>query len=67
MSEERINKIEIKLAYMEDFINQIQQVCVENSKTIETLRAENRLMAQKIKDMSEQMEGDIPNRRPPHY
>jgi len=67
MSEERINKIEIKLAYMEDFINQIQQVCVENSKTIETLRAENRLMAQKIKDMSEQMEGDIPNRKPPHY
>jgi SlyX protein len=67
MSEERIDKIEIKLAYMEDFINQIQQVCVENSKTIETLRAENRLMAQKIKDMSEQMEGDIPNRKPPHY
>lgn len=67
MSDERIEKIEIKLAYMEDFINQIQQVCVENTKTIEILRAENRLMAQKIKDMSEQMEGDIPNRRPPHY
>lgn len=67
MSEERLEKIEIKLAYMEDFISQLQQVCVENTKTIENLRAENRLMAQKIKDMSDQMEGDIPNRRPPHY
>ena len=65
--EERIIQIETKLAYLEDFLNQIQGVAVENSKTIEMLREENRLMAQKIRDISDQMEGDIPNRKPPHY
>lgn len=66
-AEERIIQIETKLAYLEDFLNQIQGVAVENSKTIEKLREENRLMAQKIRDISDQMEGDIPNRKPPHY
>lgn len=66
-AEERIIQIETKLAYLEDFLNQIQGVAVENSKTIEMLREENRLMAQKIRDISDQMEGDIPNKKPPHY
>ncbi|MBQ0038896.1 MAG: SlyX family protein [Treponema sp.] len=66
-TEERIVQLETKLAYLEDFLNQLQSVAVENSTTIEKLREENRLMAQKIRDMSDQMEGDIPNRRPPHY
>ena len=66
-TEERIVQLETKLAYLEDFLNQLQGVAVENSKTIEMLREENRLMAQKIRDISDHMEGDIPNRRPPHY
>jgi len=66
-TEERIVQLETKLAYLEDFLNQLQAVAVENSSIIEKLREENRLMAQKIRDMSDQMEGDIPNRRPPHY
>ncbi|MDO4505883.1 MAG: SlyX family protein [Spirochaetales bacterium] len=66
-TEERIIQLETKLAYLEDFLNQLQAVAVENSATIEKLREENKLMAQKIRDISDQMEGDIPNRKPPHY
>ena len=66
-TEEKIIQLETKLAYLEDFLNQLQSVAVENSTTIENLREENKLMAQKIRDLSDQMEGDIPNRRPPHY
>ncbi len=66
-TEERIVQLETKLAYLEDFLNQLQGVAVENSRTIEKLREENKLMAQKLRDISDQMEGDIPNRRPPHY
>ncbi|MBS7242429.1 SlyX family protein [Treponema sp.] len=66
-TEEKIIQLETKLAYLEDFLNQLQSVAVENSTTIEKLREENKLMAQKIRDLSDQMEGDIPNRRPPHY
>lgn len=66
-TEEKIIQLETKLAYLEDFLNQLQSVAVENSTTIEKLREENKLMAQKIRDLSDQVEGDIPNRRPPHY
>jgi len=66
-TEDRIIQLETKLAFLEDFLNQLQQVFVENSETIERLRQENKLMAQKIRDMSDQLEGDIPNRKPPHY
>ncbi len=59
--------LETKLAYMEDFVNQLQAVTVEHTKQIDALREENKLMAQRLKDMSDLLEGDIPNRKPPHY
>ena len=59
--------LETKLAYMEDFVNQLQAVTVEHTKQIDALREENKLMAQRLKDMSDLLEGDIPNRNPPHY
>ena len=66
-TDERITAIEMKLAYMEDFVNQIQNVAVEQSKTIDKLQKEIKLMSDKIREMSNAVEGDIPNRKPPHY
>ena len=66
-TEERIIALETKLAYMEDFVNQLQEVSVEQDKTIELLRTENKMMSQKIRDLSDAIEGDVPNRKPPHY
>ena len=43
-TQERLTNIEMKLAYMEDFVNQIQEVAVEQAKEIELLRKENKLM-----------------------
>ena len=66
-TDERLTAIEMKLAFMEDFVNQIQDVTVEQAKTIDKLQKEIKMMSDKIRDMSNVMEGDIPNRRPPHY
>lgn len=63
----RFMAMEMKLAYMEDFINQIQEVAVEQAKTIDKLKGEIKLMSNKIREMSDSLEGDIPNRKPPHY
>ena len=65
--DERLTAIEIKLTYIEDFVKQLQEVTVAHSEELTRLRDENRLMAAKIRDMSDQLEGDIPNRKPPHY
>ncbi|MBO4516529.1 SlyX family protein [bacterium] len=65
--DDRLTAIEMKLAYMEDFVNQIQDVAVEQAQTIDKLQKEIKLMSDKIREMSDTMEGDIPNRKPPHY
>jgi SlyX protein len=57
----------MKLAYMEDFVNQIQGVAVEQAKTIDKLQKEIKMMADKMREISDAAEGDIPNRKPPHY
>ena len=66
-TQERITALETKISYMEDYVNSLQSVVLEHTKTIDLLRTENKLLAQKVKDMSELMEGDVPNRKPPHY
>lgn len=66
-TEDRLTAIEMKLAYMEDFVSQIQNVAVDQARTIDKLQKEIKMMSDRIREMSNQMEGDIPNRKPPHY
>lgn len=61
----RFVALEMKIAYMEDFIAKLQEVAVENQRTIEILRQENTILSGRIQDLSENIE--IPNRKPPHY
>lgn len=65
--EERLTAIEMKLAFMEDFVRQIQEVAVEQAKTIDMLKKENKLISDRLRDMSDYLEGDVPNRKLPHY
>ncbi len=63
----RLTEIEIKLSYLEDFMNKIQKITVEHTETIDKLKAENRGLKAKLSELIESQEGDIPNRKPPHY
>ena len=58
-TDERITAIEMKLAYMEDFVNQIQNVAVEQAKTIDKLQKEIKLISDKIREMSNANENEI--------
>ena len=62
--EKRFIDLEMKLAY---FMNQLQEVAVEQAKTIEILKKENRIISGKLQEVSDSMELEIPNRKPPHY
>lgn len=59
VTDERITAIEMKLAYMEDFVNQIQNVAVEQAKTIDKLQKEIKLLSDKIREMSNANENEI--------
>lgn len=67
MDEQNLIKLEMKLAYLEDFLNQLQDVTVKQGKDIEKLKSENKVLKDKVKDLSDWAEGDIPARKPPHY
>lgn len=67
MDDEKVIQLETKLAYLEDFMNQLQEVCVQQTKDIELLKKENKMLKEKMKELADFAEGDIPNRRPPHY
>lgn len=57
----------MKISYLEDFVQQLQEVVLEQGTALERVMAENRHIKTKLADMAGQLEGDIPNRRPPHY
>ncbi|HAH60749.1 MAG TPA: SlyX protein [Treponema sp.] len=65
-TEDRVIALETKLAYLEDFVNQLQEVSVAQTKQIDILKQENRLMSGKLQDLSDSLD-EIPNRKPPHY
>ncbi len=64
-TEERFIMLETKIAYMDDFIQKLQEEAVEAAKQITILREENKILSSRIRDLSENLE--IPNRKPPHY
>ncbi len=65
--ENRITAVEIKLSYLEDFVNNLQDVVTGHSAELDLLKQENKMFASRLRDISEQLEGDIPDRKPPHY
>lgn len=66
-TESRLMALEIKLSYLENFVNKLQDIAVEHTNTIDVLKAENRVLKEKLSELIEAQEGEIPNRRPPHY
>ena len=65
-SDDRIVQLEIKLDYLEDFMNKIQAIVVDQEEAIDKLKGENAAIKEKIGEMEDNFE-EIPNRRPPHY
>jgi len=78
-NEKRFTLIETKLAYLENFTSQLQEVCLEQTKMLDRLTAENRLLRNKIFALEESFDGaqnitqhndfnTMPaDEKPPHY
>lgn len=65
--DERITQLEVKVSYLEDFLNQVQEVAVGQAKEIEHLKKENKMLIEKMRELIDSYGEDIPNRKPPHY
>jgi SlyX protein len=62
----RLEKIETKLAFLEDFLINLQNEAVAQNAVLEKLSAEHGLIKTRLLQISGELE-EIPNGKPPHY
>ena len=62
----RLEKIETKLAFLEDFLTRMQDETIARNAAMEKLSAEHSAIKALLLQISGELE-EIPNRRPPHY
>lgn len=64
--DERVTRLETRLAYLDDYTQQIQKVVLEQGEQLERLSAENRHLLEKITELSDNQPAPG-HTRPPHY
>lgn len=67
MYEDELNRLEIRLSYLEKQNAELNEVVIDQGKTITHLLIQVEEMKKKIKDLMEVTAEERANRRPPHY
>jgi SlyX protein len=66
--DERLTKLEMKLAYAEETIVTLDQVVTDQAKEIALLTARLEKLEKRVTDLTEEdRDGMIGDQRPPHY
>lgn len=64
---EDIERLEIRNAYLEAQVAELNEVVIEQQKSIDNLTMQLQAVAKKVADLIEESGEARPNRRPPHY
>ena len=64
---EDIERVEIKCAYLEAQVEELNEVVIEQQKSIDNLIMQIAALSSKVEDLIEESGEARPNRRPPHY
>ena len=68
MSEESIIRLETKVAYQDDLIQQLNEVIIDQQQRIRDLESKTDLLSKKLEDLLElAAEERSSGERPPHY
>ncbi len=67
MIEERLEKIETKLSFQEDLIEELNKTVYQQQKQLERLQAMCESLANNVESLAAASEGKPANERPPHY
>ena len=66
MNEKRIDELEIRISYLENYLNQLNEIVLENGKMIEAIKKEQLSFRQQMDEVTSQMPGPDAA-KPPHY
>jgi SlyX protein len=64
--DKRFEALEIRLAYLEDFLGRLQDQVVERGAQTDRLAAEHGALKEKVLLLAAEQE-EVPSRKPPHY
>ncbi len=67
MESERMEKIEVKLSYLEETVEQLNEIVAAQQKEMAELRAHGDALQKKVAELMRDEGEEIANRRPPHY
>tara|TARA_B100001059_G_C17415580_1_gene370593 strand:+ start:380 stop:583 length:204 start_codon:yes stop_codon:yes gene_type:complete len=67
MPDDHLVKIETKLSYQEDLLDQLNSIIIRQQKEIDSLKRELLLLQEKITTINESSENTNMDERPPHY
>ena len=67
MSPERIVKLETKVSYQEDLIQELSRIVAEQEKRLTRQEKWSELMIEKFKELTDMLEETPVNQKPPHY
>lgn len=63
--EERLITIETKIAYLENYVSELNQVIIDQEEAIKKLNIETEMLKKKLKNEEEEKLPE--NEKPPHY
>ncbi len=67
MPMEELERLEIKASYLEDTVAKLNEVVIDQERTIGSLLMRIESLEKKVEDLIEVSSEARPNRRPPHY
>lgn len=67
MYEDELDRLEIRISYLEKQNEELNEVVIEQSKTITHLMVQMEEIKNKVKDLMDITADERANRKPPHY
>ncbi len=67
MSEQRLIELEIKLAYQEDLVGELNKIVAQQQQKIDHLEKICRLLYERVENLSAHQDGVAAEEIPPHY
>ena len=66
MNENRIDALEIRMTHLENYLNQLNEIVLENGRNLKAIKKEQLFFRQQMDEVTNQLPGPEAT-RPPHY
>ena len=66
VNKERIEKLEIRMSHLENFLNQLNDIVLENGQQMDAMKKDQSNLRQQMNDVTNSMPGPE-SVKPPHY